>query len=178
MEKARTQTGKTGREEAKQAKMEVTKQAQGAPTARPQPKGLATRTGLRLVSRRGEPEVAQAIAKFGKWLRQTRDFPVRVPVYLLAGEVVRTFDGRLVTASFFAPFDRTEEPYIRIATGDYPVLKKQRGRDNAIAAILCSLAHEIIHYEQWVRNGRTSEAGVAKKALALVARYAKTTDHP
>jgi hypothetical protein len=30
--------------------------------------------------------------------------------------------GRLASASFFAPWDRTVEPYIRVSTGEYPQL--------------------------------------------------------
>ena len=86
--------------------------------------------------------------------------------------------GARVSASFFAPFDRRVEPFIRIATGDYPHLKRKLGRDRALAAFLQSLAHELVHYQQWVATGETSERGVVSRARRIVKRYALTTDHP
>ncbi|MFS0605303.1 hypothetical protein [Peribacillus frigoritolerans] len=49
---------------------------------------------------------------------------------------------------FFAPYDKTVEPYIRIATGDYEESVSERGKNDALWAILSSMAHEIIHYQQ------------------------------
>jgi hypothetical protein len=99
-------------------------------------------------------------------------------VYLLPGERVRTIHGDLVSASIFLPWERTEEPYIRIATGDYPALRRKRGRDNALASFLNSLSHEVIHYRQWIDTGDSTEHGVVAHASRLVDRYAATVDHP
>jgi hypothetical protein len=101
-----------------------------------------------------------------------------VPVYLVPAGTLTTIDGKTVSASFFAPYDRSQEPYIRIATGDYPQLQRERGRDNALASILCSFAHEVVHYQQWVATGRIQERGVSRKAVTLVDQYAKTANHP
>ena len=120
----------------------------------------------------------KAAVKFARWLRGVYDFPIRVPVYLLPGDHITTVDGERGSASFFAPWDRTEEPYIRIATGDYPILKRERGRDNALAAYITSMAHEIVHYQQWIRTGEVSERGVVVKARQLVRRYSETTLRP
>jgi hypothetical protein len=111
-------------------------------------------------------------------LRSQVEFPIRLPVYLTAGERVRTVDGQLASASIFLPWSRKVEPYIRVATGDYNVLRRARGRDNALAAYLSSLSHEIVHYKQWVETGRVSERGVVTKARGLVEKYARTVDHP
>jgi len=83
-----------------------------------------------------------------------------------------------VSATFLGPFDRGEEPYIRVATGDYADLKKEFGRDNALAACLNSFAHEFVHYQQWVGTGEISERGVVRRAQSIVDRYATTIDHP
>src|SRR5262245_11522701 len=111
------------------------------------------RTGLRIRGARGNAEVRRALVRFARWLRQEHAFPIRVPVYLHPQAYVETMHGRKSSASFFAPWDRGVEPYIRIATGDYPSLKAERGRDDALAAFITSLAHEIVHYQQWVRTG-------------------------
>lgn len=89
-----------------------------------------------------------------------------------------TQDGTLCSASFFAPYSREVEPYIRVATGDYPALKEELGRDDALAAILCSVAHEVVHYRQWVETGRTTERGLVVRAVNLVRRYSESAEHP
>jgi len=89
-----------------------------------------------------------------------------------------TIDGNAVTASFFAPFDTKVEPYIRIATGDYVGLRKRRGRDNALAAYIVSLSHEIVHYQQWASTGQVCERGVACRARNMLSKYASTVAHP
>jgi len=139
---------------------------------------MKSRTGLRIRGSRGHREVRPAILRFAAWLRRNYHFPIRVPVYLFPGEWIVTCDGERVTASFFAPWDRNVEPFIRIATGDYPSLKRARGRDNALAAILISFAHEVLHYRQWVETGEVWERGVVRQASAMVRRYAMTVDHP
>lgn len=139
---------------------------------------MQPRIGLRICGSRGHREVTAALLRFAKWMRLNYAFPIRVPVYLSPRERIITCDGKFVAASFFAPWDRNVEPYIRIATVDYPSLKSERGRDNALAAILISFAHEVVHYRQWVETGEVWERGVARKASAMVRRYAMTVDHP
>lgn len=116
--------------------------------------------------------------RFARWLRQHYEFPMRVVAYLYPSERIVTRDGELASASFFAPFDRSVEPYIRLPTGDYKDLKKKHGRDDALAAFLCSLAHEVVHYQQWVTTGETYERGVSKRSEAIVHAYAKSVAHP
>ena len=119
-----------------------------------------------------------ALIRYARWLRASYDFPVRVPVYLSSKEMITTMHGEQVCASFFAPWSRKDEPYIRIATGDYPALKRASGRDDALAAFITSLSHEIIHYMQWLETGDTSERGVALKARSMLRAYAHTVDRP
>jgi hypothetical protein len=86
--------------------------------------------------------------------------------------------GELVSPSIFLPWNRRVEPYIRVARGDYDELRRGRGRDNALAAYLHSLSHEIVHYRQWIETGDASERGVVSRARRLVESYARTVDHP
>jgi len=136
------------------------------------------RSGIRIRGARGNPHVCAALIRFARWLRREYEFPIRVPVYLFPSEQIVTMHGHRVSASFFAPCDRRDEPFIRIATGDYPQLRAQVGRDNALGGFLQSLAHELVHYQQWVATGETSERGVIRQARRIVGRYAQTTDHP
>jgi len=119
-----------------------------------------------------------ALIRYAAWLRKNYSFPVRLPVYLLAGERFDTIDRESVVSSFFAPFDRTEEPYIRIATGDFPSLKRNEGRDNALSAYIASLSHELIYYWQWLDTGAISEKGVARRAVEMLREYEKVVAHP
>jgi len=136
------------------------------------------RRGLRIVGARGNAEVRGAIVRFARWLRGQYDFPMRVPVYLRPEPILVNMHGKKGSASFFAPWNRKVEPYIRIATGDYPQLKRQVGRDNALAGYLGSLAHEVIHYQQWIKTNQLSEKGVARHAQRIVVRYSRTVARP
>ena len=122
--------------------------------------------------------VRAAYIRFARWLRANHEFPIRVPVYLNPGEQIVTVHGEHVSASFFAPWDRSVEPCIRVATGDYPSLKRERGRDNALAAFITSLSHEVIHYQQWIKTGDISERGVGRRAVSMLRAYEKTVDRP
>ena len=137
-----------------------------------------TRKGLIIRGQRGHPDVREALKRFAKWLRQEYDFPIRVPVYLNMKYRHVTIEGEEVSASFFAPYDRSIEPYIRIATGDYDDLVAKSNKQDALAAYIRSLAHEVIHYQQWIVDGRTTEKGVDRKALAILRRYPQTVDMP
>ena len=139
---------------------------------------IATRSGLRIRGGRGNAVVRLALIRYARWLRVNYEFPIRVPVYLLPGEFVTTFDGAKCSASFFAPFDQSVEPYIRIATGDYPALAAASGRDNALASFIISLSHEVVHYHQWIETGDIWERGVARRAVTMLRQYEKTVDEP
>jgi hypothetical protein len=136
------------------------------------------RTGLRIRGQRGNPIVRESLKRFAIWLRKEYDFPIRVPVYLNQHRRFLTIEGEEATASFFAPYDPTIEPYIRIATGDYDDLVSEVGMHDALASYIFSLAHEIIHYQQWIKDGTTSEEGIEEEAEAILRRYAQTVDAP
>ena len=136
------------------------------------------RQGLRIRGDRGHPVVRRALVRYARWLRLRVEFPIRVPVYLSPQTKVTTIHGNAVSASFFAPWDATVEPYIRIATGDYASLRATRGRNDALAAYIVSLSHEVIHYRQWVETGETRERGVAQKATWMLRAYEKTALKP
>lgn len=141
------------------------------------------RTGLRFrFDASVDSEVRAACLNFAAWLRKEYAFPLRVPVYVRASRRIRTADGDLVTGSFFELFRYEDEPYIRIAAGDYAELLAKSGRDDALCAILTCLAHELMHYFQWINalpltdRGRERQASVyARRILDL---YSQTRDHP
>ena len=137
-----------------------------------------TRSGLRIRGARGHPEVRGAYVRYAKWLRKNYEFPIRCPVYLYPSDMLLTRDGKLASAIFFGPYDRNEEPNIRIATGDYPDLERADGRDNALASYIHSFSHEIVHYIQWCETGNATERGVERKADSMLRRYTLDVDRP
>jgi len=112
------------------------------------------RSGLRVKCEQGvNSNVRQSCLDFAKWLRLYMEFPIRVVVYLKKAQQIKTKDRlEMVSATFLGPYNKDEEPYIRVATGDFEELLLDRGEENAIFAILNSMAHEIIHYQQWLEN--------------------------
>jgi hypothetical protein len=127
---------------------------------------------------RGNAAVRAALIRYSRWLRKQYDFPRRVPVYLFPSETIITQDGAHVSASFFAPNNRRFSPFIRIATGDFEKLRRKRGRDNALAAFILSMSHEIVHYHQWLSGMPFSERSASARARAMLRRYAREVDHP
>ena len=148
------------------------------------------RKGIRLRFEKGiDPEVKRASMKFVNWLRTQYEFPMRVPIYFKASKTITAMDGEEVSATFFGPYDKTQEPYIRVSTGDYEDLLKKmdQNQDNALAAILRSIAHELSHYFQWLKDidDFTDEKMDEKRerqalyySREIIYDYADVTDHP
>ncbi len=82
------------------------------------------------------------------------------------------------SASFFAPYRREVETFIRIATGDYKRLKGELVRNGALASILCSFAHEIVRYNQWTQKRPFTEKEATRKAKQLIQLYAAVVSSP
>lgn len=64
---------------------------------------------------------------------------------------------------FFGPYDIYVEPYIRVAVGDYKELLKTEQKDDVLAGYLCSIAHELTHYFQWINKNLKGSFTMAKK---------------
>ena len=111
-----------------------------------------------------DEEVRRACLEFGKWLRQEYYFPIRVPIYVKSAYKLKTRDGGLVIGTFFEPFDRSKEPYARIATGDYYDLIAKWGKNDAIYSILHTIAHELSHYFQWINDVKLTPIGEERQA--------------
>lgn len=111
-----------------------------------------------------DSEVRVFCKKFAKWLRREFFFPIRVPIYVKADYRIKAKDGELVVGTFFWPADYKTKPYVRIATGDYQELKEKRGEEQAMWAILISIAHELTHYFQYVNNISLTRIGEERQA--------------
>lgn len=64
----------------------------------------------------------------------------------------------------------------------YNELANHLGKDNALASILLSLAHELTHYYQWINNIQLTPMGrerqATKYANYIIDEYASTREHP
>lgn len=137
------------------------------------------RSGLRIRCEKGvNSKVRQSCIDFAVWLRLNMEFPIRVVVYIKKDYQIKTIDTKeMVSATFFSPYQKNVEPYIRVATGDYEELVTERGEENAIFAILNSMAHELIHYQQWIEDRdfdeieAENEVEAENKAPKLVEDY-------
>lgn len=139
----------------------------------------SNRTGLRVRVESGTiPEVRSAILNFAKWLRLNYDFPIRLPIYVKKAKQIKSMSGEMVFGTFFAPYDKTIEPYIRLATGDYWDDRYEWGRDEALASILHTLAHEIVHYQQWLKDKDLDCRNSRLRATKMLKAYANTREHP
>ena len=101
-------------------------------------------------------------------------FPKKLNVYITDEAYVLTFiEKEQVTASIFFPDSERENPLIRVSTGDYSSMLIEDGRFVAVCSILASIAHEITHYYQWLRDVNCSfnEEQARRKAVRVVYRY-------
>lgn len=83
---------------------------------------------------------------------------------------------------FFGPYDKTEEPYIKVSVGDYEERLRRFGKDNALAGNLQSMAHELSHYFQWLKDldfcEEREERQAKYYAVEILHDYAETREHP
>ena len=128
------------------------------------------------------PDVRSAFLNFAEWLRLEYYFPIRIPVYVKGTKTIRTKDGCYAVGSFFEPYSFVDEPYVRIATGDYEKILNLWGKDDALASILSTLTHELSHYYQWINEINLTPIGMERQATRyskiILNEYATTRDHP
>lgn len=141
------------------------------------------RKGIRLrFDKAVDKEVRRACKEYVFWLRTQYDFPIRVPVYFKSSRYVLTSTGEKCSALFFGPYDKNLEPYIKISVGDYRELLEEVGKDNALAAILRSITHELSHYYQWIKDYDFESEKIERQAKyyasVVVDDYAETREHP
>lgn len=119
-------------------------------------------------------DLRKEIQSFLRWIRKKYVFPKKLNVYITDEAYVLTFiEKEQVTASIFFPDSERENPLIRVSTGDYSSMLIEDGRFVAVCSILASIAHEITHYYQWLRDVNCSfnEEQARRKAVRVVYRY-------
>lgn len=123
-------------------------------------------------------ELKTYVEEFVEWLSLKFDFPVFIDIYVFSPKYILNSKNEKVSALFFAPFKSNLKPFVKVATGDFDFLIKEIGLTNAIGSILCSLAHEVIHYNQWIQNIDFDEDAANSKANLLVQEYIDQKRYP
>ena len=129
------------------------------------PEDSNRRSGIRFRFDKSVPrEVKEGFLRFSKWLRREYYFPLKVNVYVYGSSFVRAKDGDMVVGLFFEPYSYTDEPYIKLAVGDYDDLCLQKGHEKAMLALLGTLVHELTHYFQWINGLELTDVGRERQA--------------
>ena len=133
------------------------------------------RKGLRLKFDRGiDEELKTGFKEYCRWLRSEYTFPIRVPVYVKNFKKIKAMDGEYVFGTFLGPFNFLEEPYVRVAAGDFKESFEEMG-EQAVYQYLCTLTHELTHYFQWLNNSELTQIGKERQATItadrIVQRY-------
>ena len=141
------------------------------------------RSGLYLkIDKEVHDEVRRACKEFAAWARTHYEFPIRLIIYIRDTYRIQAKDGDMVCGTFFWTNNRTDEPYIRLAVGDYEELLNEEGQDNALASILYTFIHEITHYFQWLNDVKQSDEILEENAEIdsneVFELYASTREHP
>ena len=140
------------------------------------------RSGVRVdFSKNVNLDVKRAIKELLAWLRKEYTFPVRIRIYVAGSYYVKARDGDLVRDLFFWPENRDDEPYIKIATGDYEHWLKKIGKDNALSTILIALLKNLTHYFQWLNDKNLSLSTLKRQAKMcadeIMDDYAEIREH-
>ena len=134
-------------------------------------------SGLRLrFDKQVDPTVRRFCIKFSKWLRNEFEFPIRLTVYVKKNYRIKAKDGDMVVGTCWKPFEYSDYPYIRLATGDYQELVIERGKEQAMWSILATFVHELTHYYQFVNNIELTPVGEERQASAYVKRILAAYD--
>lgn len=119
-----------------------------------------------------KPEVREQCIEFIKWLQKQMQFPIKLIIHLKKDYYILTRNTKeCVSATFWGPYNKKERPIISVATGDYQDILIEYGKYNALKAILGSITHEIIHYQQWLNNLKFSEKEAEVKSKRIVFHF-------
>ena len=133
--------------------------------------------GIKLkITKDVDNQVKLACIEFSKWLRKKYEFPVKLNVYIKSNRFIISKKKEQVSATIFCPFNKTHEPYIKVSTGDYEEMKLRNGIYSAIMAILCSFAHEIVHYFQWIEDRQFKEKEAKVKSVEIVEEFSESKE--
>lgn len=113
------------------------------------------------------------IMAFCRWMRRNYVFPIKLKIFISdAPYIVNSITGEKVSASIFLPYDKSS-PLARVSTGDYRKDIEEIDQFSADCNVLASIAHEVTHYFQWLRDdtAEPDERQAQRKAVRIVYQY-------
>lgn len=141
-----------------------------------------------IYDKRVNKEVKRACVNFQKWLSKNIFFPVKLYVYIRNSEHVKTTKGESVVGRLSVPKNykniENGDVFAEISVGDYKKLLNTKNKSVALADILDPIAHEIIHYFQWINNEIIGylpyfkEKDAIKYSTKLLLEYSKLEKYP
>lgn len=141
-----------------------------------------------IYDKKANKEVKRACVNLEKWLSKNIYFPVKLYVYIRNSIRVKTTKGESVVGRLSVPKNREHiengDVFDEIAIGDYKKLLNTKNKSVALADILDPIAHEIIHYFQWINNEIIGylpyfkEKDAIKYSTKLLLEYSKLEKYP
>ncbi|KOF55793.1 hypothetical protein AGR56_18555 [Clostridium sp. DMHC 10] len=114
-------------------------------------------------------QLRDIIIEFARWIRKKYTFEIGVTVYVRNEFKSKAKDKQDFWASFFAPDNHEYNPYIRVEIKNH---KADLADINDFRkSILGSIAHEIIHYFQWIEKADFCEKTAEGKSKKLVKAF-------
>ena len=141
-----------------------------------------------IYDKRVNKEVKRACLNLQKWLSKNIYFPVKLCVYIRKSRRVVTANGESVVGRLSVPKNRKNikngEIFAEVAIGDYKELLNKEKKPVALAQLLTTIAHEIVHYFQWINNEIIGylpyfkEKDAEKYSTKLLLEYSKLEKYP
>ncbi len=128
-------------------------------------------------------ELRSGCMEFARWIRKRYLFPVEVNLFFVGDDQVKALDGEMTDMTFWKPDFFSEDPYGRLAVGDYLKNVKELGKESAMESVLDSMAILLTFYYQWLNGINLTERGevrqahrVASTVLEQYKMYSKKTE--
>lgn len=122
-----------------------------------------SRSGLRIRIHPGvHPFVRRELLTYGRWLRASYAFPVRVNVYIPNALKIRASDGELCWGRLLWTGEMADPAIIDVAGGCRAAEK--RALQNHVWATIFTLTHELSHYFQRLKGVELTPRGTEWQA--------------
>ncbi|PJI07265.1 MULTISPECIES: tetratricopeptide repeat protein [Clostridium] len=116
-------------------------------------------------------QLKDIIIEFARWLRKKYIFPIRLTIYIRYEYKSKANNSDKFLASFLEPDSEKYNPHIRVEVKNH---RDDVDDTNEFRKyILISIAHEIIHYMQWIKKVDFCEKEAEYKSEKLVQLFIK-----
>jgi tetratricopeptide (TPR) repeat protein len=126
-------------------------------------------------SREVDTKIRDICVEFTGWIRKNIALPIKVTIYVRKNYKSRISENDIFKASFFAPYLKSDNPFIRVDVENHKI--ENSDEESTILSILESIAHEIVHYVQWIEGLPFSEDEAERKSKKLVRKFLKEREY-